>query len=71
MVGSHRWAPVTWTLVKSSPQHCTLQYKKKCEIRVEPNLFRLVNVLGFGSSLVGGGGGGGGDGWGGWEENAV
>ena len=50
--------------MRSSPQHCNLQYKKKFEIRVEPNLFRLVNVLGFGSSLVGerGGGGGGGGG---------
>ena len=40
--------------MRSIPQHCTLQHKKKCEIRVEPNLFRLVNVLGLGSSLVGG-----------------
>ena len=44
--------------MRSSPQYCTLQYKKKCEIRVEPNLFRFVNVLGFGSILVGEGGGG-------------
>ena len=36
------------------PQHCTLQHEKKSEIRVEPNLFRLVNALGPGSSLVGG-----------------
>ena len=35
------------------PQHCTLQHEKKSEIRVEPNLFRLVNALGPGSSLVG------------------
>ena len=41
-------------------QHCTLQYKKKYEIRMGPDLFRLVNVLGLGNSLVGGGGGGGG-----------
>ena len=34
------------------PQHCTLQHKKKCGIRVELDLFRLVNVLGLGSSLV-------------------
>ena len=36
----------------SSTLHPTTQ--KKCEIRVEPNLFRLVSVLGLGSSLVGG-----------------
>ena len=40
--------------MRSIPQHCTLQHKKKCGIRVEPDLFRLVNVLGLGSSLVGG-----------------
>ena len=40
--------------MRSIPQHCTLQHKKKCGIRVEPNLFRLVNVLGLGSSLFGG-----------------
>ena len=40
--------------MRSIPQNCTLQQKKKCGIRVEPNLFRLVNVLGLGSSLVGG-----------------
>ena len=40
--------------MRSIPQHCTLQHKKSCEIRVGPNLFRLVNVLGGGSSLVGG-----------------
>ena len=28
--------------------------KKSCGIRVGPDLFRLVNVLGGGSSLVGG-----------------
>ena len=39
--------------MRSIPQHCTLQHKKKCRIRVEPDLFRLVNVLGLGSSLVG------------------
>ena len=38
--------------VESSALHPTIQ--KECEIRVEPNLFRLVNVLGLGSSLVGG-----------------
>ena len=40
--------------MRSIPQHRTLQHKKKYEIRVEPNLFRLVNVLSLGSSLVGG-----------------
>ena len=38
--------------MRSIPQHCTLQHKKKCGIRVEPDLFRLVNVLGPGNSLV-------------------
>ena len=38
--------------VDSSALH--LQYKKKYEIRVGPDLFRLVNVLGLGNSLVGG-----------------
>ena len=38
--------------MRSIPQHCTLKHKKKCQIRVEQNLFRLVNVLGLGSSLV-------------------
>ena len=41
--------------MRSIPQHCTLQHEKKCGMRVEPNLFRLVVVLGLGSSLVGGG----------------
>ena len=40
--------------MRSIPQHCTLQHKKKCGIRVKPDLFRLANVLGLGSSLVGG-----------------
>ena len=40
--------------MRSIPQHCTLQHKKKCGIRVEQYLFKLVNVLGLGSSLVGG-----------------
>ena len=39
--------------MRSIPQHYTLQHKKKCGKRVEPNLFRLVNVLGLGNSLVG------------------
>ena len=40
--------------MRSIPQHCTLQHKKKYEIRAEPNFFRLVNVVGLVSSLVGG-----------------
>ena len=40
--------------MRSIPQHYTLQHKKSCGIRVGPDLFRLVNVLGGGSSLVGG-----------------
>ena len=40
--------------MRSIRQHCTLQYKRKYEIRVGLDLFRLVNVLGLGSSLVGG-----------------
>ena len=40
--------------MRSISQHCILQYKKKFDIRVEPDLFRLVNVLGLGSGLVGG-----------------
>ena len=39
--------------MRSIPQHCTLQHKKKCGIRVEPDLFRLVNGLCLGNSLVG------------------
>ena len=38
--------------VDSSALHPTT--KKKYEIRVKPNLFTLVNVLGLGYSLVGG-----------------
>ena len=40
--------------MKSIPQHCTPTTKKNCGIRVDPDLFRPVNVLGCGSSLVGG-----------------
>ena len=40
--------------MKSIPQHCTLQRKKNYGIRVGPDLFRPVSVLGWGSSLVGG-----------------
>ena len=42
--------------MRSIPQHCTPTKKKKksCGIRVGPDLFRLVSVLGGGSSLVGG-----------------
>ena len=39
--------------VDSSALH-PLQHKKSCGIRVGPYLFRLVSVLGGGSSLVGG-----------------
>ena len=39
--------------MKSILQHCTPTTKKtNCGIRVDPNLFRSVNVLGYGSSLV-------------------
>ena len=34
------------------PSIAPLQRKKSCGIRVGPDLFRLVNVLGGGSSLV-------------------
>ena len=37
--------------VDSSALH---SYKKNCGIRVGPDLFRLVSVLGGGNSLVGG-----------------
>ena len=40
--------------MRSIPQHFTLQHKKSCGIRVGPDLFRLVRVLGGDSSLVGG-----------------
>ena len=39
--------------MRSIPQHCTLQLKKSCGIRVGLDLFMLVSVLGGGSSLVG------------------
>ena len=55
LVGSCWLIPVTRTLVKSNPQHCTLQRKKNCVIRVGPDLFRLVNIQCFGISLVEGG----------------
>ena len=42
--------------MKSIPQHCTLQHKKNYGIRAGLDLFRSVSVLGWGSSLVGGGG---------------
>ena len=54
LVGSRRLIPVTRTLVKSNPHHCSLQRKKSCGIKVGPDLFRLVSVLGGSSSLVGG-----------------
>ena len=40
--------------MKSIPQHCTLKHKKNCGIRVGPNIFRSISVLGWASSLVGG-----------------
>ena len=40
--------------MRSIPQHCTLQHKKNCGIRVGLDLFRSVSVLGCGKSLVGG-----------------
>ena len=40
--------------MKSIPQHCTLQHKMNCGIRVGSDLFRSVSVLGYGNSLVGG-----------------
>ena len=46
--------------MKSISQYCTLQHKNNYGIRVGPDLFRSVSVLGWGTSLVGGGGGGGG-----------
>ena len=51
--------------MKSNPQLCTLQRKKNCVIRASPDLFRLVNIQGYGISSVGGMGGGGGGGGGG------
>ena len=40
--------------MRSIPQHCTLQHKKSYGIRVGPDLFKLVSMLGCGNSLVGG-----------------
>ena len=40
--------------MKPIPQHYTSATKKNCGIRVSPDLFRLVSVLGLGSCLVGG-----------------
>ena len=42
--------PVTWTLVRSIPQHCSPTTQKSCGIRMGPDLFRLVSMLGRGSS---------------------
>ena len=36
------------------PQHCTLKHKKNYGIIAGPDLFKLVDVLGWGNSLVGG-----------------
>ena len=46
--------------MRSIPQNCTLTTQKSCGIRVDPDLYRMVSVLGGSRSLVGGGGGGGG-----------
>ena len=40
--------------MRSIPQIAPLQHKKSCGIRVGSDLFKLVSVLGRGSSLVGG-----------------
>ena len=40
--------------MRSIPQHCTPITQKSYGIREGPDLFRLVSVLGGGSSLVGG-----------------
>ena len=40
--------------MKLNHQHCTLQRKNSCGIKVGPDLFRLVSILGDDSSLVGG-----------------
>ena len=40
--------------MKSIPQHCTPTTQKNYGIRVGPDLFRSINVLSYGSSLVGG-----------------
>ena len=40
--------------MRSIPQHYTLQHKKSCGIRVGPDLFKLVSMLGCGNSLIGG-----------------
>ena len=40
--------------MRSISEHFIIRYKKKYDKRVEPELFRLVKVLGFGSNLVGG-----------------
>ena len=49
-LGSRRLIPVTRSLVKSNPQHCTLQHKKGCGIKLGPDQFGLVSMLGRGSS---------------------
>ena len=47
--------------MKSNPQHCTLQRKKNCVIRVGPDLFRLLTYKVMALARLGGGGGGGGE----------
>ena len=39
--------------MRSIPRHCIPTTQKSCEIRVGPDLFRMVSVLSVGSSLVG------------------
>ena len=41
--------------MRSIPQNCTLTTQKSCGIRVDPDLYRMVSVLGGSRSLVGGG----------------
>ena len=41
--------------MRSIPQHCTVTTQKKsCGIRVGPDLFGSVRVIGCGNNLVGG-----------------
>ena len=42
--------PVTWTLVRSIPQHSTPTTQKKLWNNSGRDLFRLVSLLGCGSS---------------------
>ena len=40
--------------MRSIPQHCTPTTQKSCGIRMGPDLFGLVSMLGCGNRLVGG-----------------